>query len=331
MPWTFDEYHAYPAVSRSQIVTLVQRSELYRAMYEDKTIPGEESEALSFGSHFHMRVLEPDRWKREIVVLPTLAHRARDVVERLCHAAASGQWEDRVAVQPIGFNGRTKIGKAWATEAKARGAVTISEYEASSIWSAVGGRRGPIQTITVEEHNLIEAMAASLLREPESDDETRRIVQSALAKGGREVGWRWYDKITGIECKCLHDIPVGTEWIMDLKSTGATDPESIRWAILRYKYHAQAAWYSEPLRQLGFDPKFMLVFVMKSPPHEVVAVRLDDDLMIEGREMCRRGLDELHLRRKTNSWCAAWSRRPILVGKRGLWIDEDRKDEGDEQ
>ena len=265
MPWTAAEYHAFPAVSRSQIVTVLDRPELYAARYEARTLGDEEGAALRFGRLFHLRVVEPGRWERE------------------------------VAVQPADLDARTKAGKAWLADVEAEGREVLSAGDAA----------------------LIDAMRASLLRTPAAGDITRRLVQAALRKGDAEVGWRWTDHVTGLECKALHDLFVQGEWIVDRKTTTRTDPDGIAWACRDFAYHLQAAWYSEPLRLLGHDPKFILVFVMKAPPHEVVAVRFDEEMLARGREGCRRGLDEIATRRRSQDWRAPWSLRPIIVGAKG--------------
>ena len=96
-----------------------------------------------------------------------------------------------------------------------------------------------------------------------------------------------------------------------------TDPDRIAWSCRDYLYHLQDAWYSEPLRLEGASPRFLLVFVPKTPPHTPVAVRFDDDLRADGRELMRRGLDELALRRRSGDWLADHHKAPITVGRRG--------------
>lgn len=267
--WTSEEYHAHPAISRSQIVDVLSRPEHYHARYEARTLVDEEGAALRFGKLLHLRVLEPERFAAE------------------------------VAVRPEGLDLRSKEGRAWKLEVQAARKMILDN------------RR---------EGDLIESMASSLLRRPSSSDHTRRIFQAGLKHGRCEQAWTWRDHVTGLEVKALHDIvrdDIGM--IIDLKTTSKTDPRGIAWSIREYSYHVQAAVYSEPLRLLtGREPRFVLVFVFKEPPHEVCSFDIDEELLSLGREQMRSGLDEIYARRRSGDWSAEWTKWPITVGLKGL-------------
>lgn len=266
--WSAEEYHAHPAISRSQIVRVIDRPEAYHARYEARTLAEEEGAALRFGKLLHLRVLEPDRWKAE------------------------------VAVRPPGLDLRSREGRAWKE---------IVETENR-------------QVVDIKEAAQIEAMTASLLRRPSSDDVSRRLFQAAIKRGKTEQAWTWRDHVTGLECKCLHDaVREDVDLIVDLKTTSKTNAKGIAWSISDYAYHVQAAYYSEPLRLLtGREPRFVLVFVFKEPPHEVCTFDFNEVALAAGREVVRRGLDEIFMRRQSGDWSAAWTKRPITVGLKGL-------------
>lgn len=267
--WTSEEYHAHPAISRSQIVRVLERPELYHARHEAKTLGEEEGAALRFGKLLHLRVLEPERWDAE------------------------------VAVRPEGLDLRSKEGRAWKDQVRTERRTVIDNRK---------------------EADQIEAMADSLLRRPSPDDLTRGLFQSAIRRGAREQAWTWRDHVTGLECKCLHDaVREDVDLIADLKTTSKTNARGIAYAIRDYAYHVQAAYYSEPLRLLtGREPRFVLVFVFKEPPHEVCSFDFSEDLIALGREDVRRGLDEIYARRRSGDWTAPWTKRPITVGLKGL-------------
>lgn len=207
------------------------------------------------------------------------------------------RWANEIAVCPFKeFRRSTKKVDAWACEVEAEGKTPVAKCDA----------------------DLIEAMATSALREPRSDDITRRLLQGALAKGRAEQAYTWTDPATGLECKVLLDLVAGRR-IIDLKTTSEKDVDKVVYSARKWLYHVQDAFYTEPLRLLGERPTFLLIFVLKEPPHELVSVRFDDELRAEGRELMRRGLDEIAARRQSGDWTAEWSKRPITVGRRG-WI-----------
>ena len=206
------------------------------------------------------------------------------------------RWRELVAVEPEGLDKRTKVAKAWAKEAEERGRLIVSMKDAATL----------------------AAMRDALFAEPASNDRTRQIAQAAISRGRREVSYTWRDHVTGIACKArLDTVLEDRSIIVDLKTTSKTDPDRIAWSCRDYLYHLQDAWYSEPLRLEGASPRFLLVFVPKTPPHTPVAVRFDDDLRADGRELMRRGLDELALRRRSGDWLADHHKAPITVGRRG--------------
>lgn len=265
--WTAEEYHAHPAISRSKVVEVCRRPDRYRGRYEDGDIEDKDTKALVFGRLFHMRLLEPERWDREVAVCPF------------------DKMDSRIK----------KVG-AWLDGVEADGKTPCSKPDGE----------------------LIKAMAESARRKPSGDDITRRILQGALAKGSAEQAYTWTDPKTGLECKVLLDLVAGRR-IVDVKTTSETTVEGVAYSARKWLYHVQDAFYTEPLRLLGEAPTFLLIFVLKEPPHELVSVRFDDELRAEGRELMRRGLDEIAARRESGDWTAEWSKRPLTVGRRG-WI-----------
>lgn len=61
-----DPYFSHPALSRSDIVDLLAGPNVYQARKENK----KKSDALSFGTAFHMFLLEPERFKKEYAIAP---------------------------------------------------------------------------------------------------------------------------------------------------------------------------------------------------------------------------------------------------------------------
>ena len=99
--------------------------------------------------------------------------------------------------------------------------------------------------------------------------------------GVPEQSMFWVDEPTGVWCRGRADwikpAPTGGRLILaDLKSTVAADEEAITKSIANYGYHQQADWYLRGAQALlHADPAFVLVFVEKTPPHQVHVVQLD--------------------------------------------------------
>lgn len=98
----FDEsakdYHANPALGSSLLRDFIKSPQLYR----DKAlglVPNEETEAMRFGTLFHLAVLEPERFAEE------------------------------VDVRPEGLSFATKEGKAWREEHAHKQIVSHDNYE----------------------------------------------------------------------------------------------------------------------------------------------------------------------------------------------------------
>lgn len=99
--------------------------------------------------------------------------------------------------------------------------------------------------------------------------------------GAAEQSMFWVDEATGVWCRGRADwvkpAPTGGRLILaDLKTTTSADEESIAKTIANFGYHQQADWYLRGAQALlHADPAFVLVFVEKTPPHQVHVVQLD--------------------------------------------------------
>lgn len=92
------DYHANPALGSSLLRDFMKSPQLYR----DKVlgpVPNEETEAMRFGTLFHLAVLEPERFA------------------------------DEVAVKPDGLSFATKEGKAWREDHAHKQVVSHDNYE----------------------------------------------------------------------------------------------------------------------------------------------------------------------------------------------------------
>lgn len=152
------------------------------------------------------------------------------------------------------FDRRTKDGKA-AAEAfatKNAGKTTIDPDDNALLGQMVNAVRS-------------HAVAGSLLRRAERT----------------EIACIWKDAL-GINRKSLLDavafLNTDLTTIYDLKTTQDASPAEFARSIGKFRYHWQAAYYTEALTAVGYKPKhFCFVAVEKAPPYGVAVYRLGDE------------------------------------------------------
>lgn len=189
--------------------------------------------------------------------------------------------ESRYVVKPEGIDRRTKSGKEqWERfEATARGKTIISANDL----------------------NLASAMRDGISR--------NEYARAALeADGISEASLRWTCPETGCPLKCRLDRLCHSGLVIDVKSTDDFSPDAWARTVYKYKYHCQAALYTEGVRQvLGLEAPFLFIAVSKTAPHECAAFLLDDRALQLGRDENLCTLRELAQRRASGDWSGRWS------------------------
>jgi len=167
------------------------------------------------------------------------------------------------AVLPEKVDRRTKAGKeAWA------------EFEAE-----LGGR----EALTAEDGQRLGAMAAAVRAHP--------AAKLLLSDGVAEQSAVWDDFMTGARCKCRMDWWRGRRGrgpqriAVDLKTTLNASRFAFRKSVVDYRYHVQAAFYSDGWKAVTDDEvrAFLLIAVEKDPPYGVAVYQLDEELVEAGR------------------------------------------------
>nr|DAE07958.1 MAG TPA: Exodeoxyribonuclease 8 [Siphoviridae sp. ctbLB3] len=235
------EYHAHPAISKSQLDLIARSPAHYQASLQSEH---ESTDALIFGSAFHDFVLQPELFAETYVY------------------------------RPDDLNPRTKDGKAWL-EAQADKIILKAEW-----------------------HEQIQGMADSI---------TAHSVASKLLTGGTaETSYFWTDADTGAECRCRPDYLHPSGIIVDLKSTTDASPTAFAKSCANFRYHVQAAFYSEGIYQTtGQRPKgFVFIAVEKTAPYAVGVYELDEAALMLGRELFQRDLDTYSTAKQNQQWYA---------------------------
>ena len=99
--------------------------------------------------------------------------------------------------------------------------------------------------------------------------------------------------------------------IPDYKTTQSASPRKIPKIIADYKYHMQAAWYSDMAfgLEIAEDIVFLLVFQEKKAPYLVTVAEIDLDGMRMGRGLNDKALETFAQCSATDTWLRArmWS------------------------
>jgi len=208
--------------------------------------------------HYWSRYLDPKRIASE----PTAAMLLGTAVHT--HVLELDAWDSRYVAAPAAIDRRTKAGKEqWETFRK-----------------EAGGR----DIISRDDHELVHAMGLAVSR--------HRAAAWLLhgLPGKAETTHMWFDKETGIQCKCRPDwLSDDGKTIVDLKTTEDASKKEFQRSIAKWGYHRQASWYLDGVEQsTGTRPEqFIFVCVEKKAPY-AVAVYVADPLMIESgaKETC---------------------------------------------
>jgi exodeoxyribonuclease VIII len=208
--------------------------------------------------------------------LGTLTHTA--VLEPDSFAAS-------VIARPEGIDRRTSAGKAeWAA----------FEIEAN-------GR----EILTGEEMAKLAAIR----------DAVRSHPAAAKALAGRptiEQSIFW--DADGIACRCRPDAVTERGVIVDLKTTRDASPEGFAKSIAQYRYHVQAAFYSDGYRAaFGEAPRgFVFIAVETEPPFLVAVYVASETMTSRGRIDYQGDLDTFRRCRDADEW-PGYSSAPLTI------------------
>lgn len=172
---------------------------------------------------------------------------------------------------------RTKAAKDAADAARAEGKAPILRHEA----------------------DRIDAMALAIEAHPDAS----RIL---ACPGDAEASLWWTDERTGIECRGRVDYLARTAAGLvnvDYKTTADASPAGFAKLAARFRYHLQAAAYSDGLlHATGDGAPCVLIAQEKEPPYLVAAYRFSDWDLDKGLDLWRDALDLLAKCRADDHW-----------------------------
>lgn len=103
-----------------------------------------------------------------------------------------------------------------------------------------------------------------------------------------------------------------THTIVDLKTTMDANPKTFQRDIFKWGYHWQVAYYTDIVYELtGDHPKFIIIAIEKSYPHESCQFVLSAKSIAIGRTGYRRSLNKLNTAHSTGNWSGYDSRTVV--------------------
>ena len=178
--------------------------------------------------------------------------------------------------------------------------------EGKAQWAAWKESVGDAEVLSPEDWDTVMACSDAVLKSP---------MASALlegAHGSSEEVVQAIDEETGLMIKGKCDriqVVDGKTYIVDLKTCsqmyGGAGPNGVPKSVARFKYHWQAAFYTDLLNASGDWGEvagFLFVFVEKEAPHAVGIYEASDQMVQAGRDQYRVALRQYKEAAETNTW-----------------------------
>jgi exodeoxyribonuclease VIII len=193
------------------------------------------------------------------------------------------------------------------------------------IWEEFLKDNADKEVLTSAEWDQCRGMSDSALENP-------LVSELVFGKGHTELSFVWLDKDTDEFCKGRID-RFGRLWghsvIADLKTTENASPDAWAREVVKYQYHAQAAFYLDGLDTVSpvVDRRFIWIAIEKKPPYAVAIYEPDAATMDKGRRMYRNYLRQWKACRESGIWMGYDAAiQPLLIPEWAL-----RQEEGEDE
>jgi hypothetical protein len=174
----------------------------------------------------------------------------------------------------------------WGTEEE-------QKVRRGKVWDAFAAKHAGKEILTADEAEL----ARNVGRAVRTEATARKYVEGGVG----EVSILWSQD--GIEMKSRLDFLAHCKAIVDLKTTLDASPEGFAKESWRYRYHVQAALYSDAHHAAtGERWPVVLVAAEKSSPWLVQCYRVPEAMLEAGRREYRSLLEQLAWCRSQNEW-----------------------------
>jgi len=274
----FLDYIRINAISHSELKRFKQQSPLHYKYKVDNEVK-EEKEAFSDGRIYHLAILEPENFEKNVIHEPKDWKKYKMMLP-----------EDEVKKLEKDpsrmFDGRTRANK-----------IIMPAF-----YNQVEEKRKENEGFIVcswEVYKNALKMRESIMNNP--------VAEKLFHNGRTEVTLVWHDRETGLKCKGRLDIDnEDKHYFADLKKTKSARPYDFAYDFKKYGYYSQFAFYKDGAEELGhkeikaaiclavedFAPFYNHTFYVKS----------DSSWFEKGREWYVKAIEELHYCITTDEW-----------------------------
>ncbi len=164
-------------------------------------------------------------------------------------------------------------------------------------WAAFQIEAKGKQIVTEEEIDNLGGISRAVWAHPGASRALRMLAEV-------ESSIFWTDPETGVECRCRPDGILSNGAIIDIKTTKDARPDEFAKSIANYRYHVQAAFYSEGYQAIhGRPPRgFMFIAVETEPPFLTACYVLDEKAILRGRSEYQADLSTFVRCRDADTW-----------------------------
>jgi exodeoxyribonuclease VIII len=147
-----------------------------------------------------------------------------------------------------------------------------------------------------------EAAALESIRAMAHGDPVAGPILAKISEVERSIFWT--DSDNQIECRCRPDAILDNGFILDVKTTVDASADSFSRSIAQWRYHVQAAFYSDGYEQeFGEPPKgFAFLAIEKEPPYLCAVYLIDYKAVLRGRSEYQADLRTLRKCIDADTW-----------------------------
>ena len=177
----------------------------------------------------------------------------------------------------------------------------------ASVLNGQGHRMGKAWTEFKAEHTdriLMTEVELAKIRAMHSAVYSNELARKLLSDpaGKTEASIFWTCPLTGMPRKCRPDF-LGSQFIVDVKTTAELSPQGFAKTAARFKYHQQNAFYSDGVEALtGIRLPFMFIVVPTEPPFRCHLYQLDERALLHARSTLDNDLVRLAEAYRTGDW-----------------------------
>jgi exodeoxyribonuclease VIII len=152
-----------------------------------------------------------------------------------------------------------------------------------AVWGAFELTCGNREPITVDEHKAAQAMREAVLAHPAA-----RRALSGVATVEASV----FSALDDVPVRCRPDFWRADNLLVDVKTTSDASPDGFAKSCAQYRYHVQAALYTDIIERVTGTPVpgFVFVAVETAAPYLVAVYVASGAMLARGREAYRRDL-----------------------------------------